>query len=48
MYGSRRLLVTDVATGKPTEARVVVIVNMQIMLAMIILRRLFSCPEFQA
>jgi hypothetical protein len=48
MYGSRRLLVTDVATGKSSRARGVVVVDMQIMLGMIILRQLFSCPEFQA
>jgi hypothetical protein len=45
MDGSRRLLVSGATIGKPFIARVVVVVDMQIMMAMIILRQLFSYLE---
>jgi hypothetical protein len=45
MDGSRRLLVSGATIGKPIRAQVVVVVVMQIMMAMIILRQLFSYPE---
>jgi hypothetical protein len=48
MDGSRRLLVSGATIGKPSIARIVVVVVMQIMMAMIILRQLFSCPESPA
>jgi hypothetical protein len=45
MCGGQRLLVSGPTIGKPTKARRVVIVVMQIMLATFILRQLFSFPE---
>jgi hypothetical protein len=48
MDGSRRLLASDATIGKPSTARIVVVVVMQVMMAMIILRQLFFYPESPA